>query len=82
MYLFCFSIIFLPSIQAQTDSPEKIAPPFDLKVKDTSNDGGGSLSLSWQLSPQDKETIGDIDGYEIFRTSKSDTTFRLIARVL
>ena len=82
LYLFCFSIIFLPSVQAQTDSLEKIAPPFDLKAKDTSNDGGGSLSLSWQLSPEDMETIGDIDGYEIFRTSNTDTTFRLIARVL
>jgi len=82
VFFVCSTILFLTPIKAQTDSPEKIAPPFDLKVKDTSNDGGGSLSISWQLSPQDKETIGDIDGYEIFRTSKSDTTFRLIARVL
>jgi len=82
VFFVCSAILFHTPIQAQTDSLVEIAPPFDLKVKDTSNDGGGSLCLSWQLSPQDKETIGDIDGYEIFRASKSDTTFRLFARVL
>ena len=82
LFLITSPILFLTPIQAQTDSTEEIAPPFDLKVKDTANDGGGSLSLSWQLSPQDKEAIGDIDGYEIFRASNIDTTFRLIARVL
>jgi len=82
VFFVCSTILFLTPIQAQTDSQEKIAPPFDLKVKDTPNDGGGSLSLSWHLSPQDKETIGDIDGYEIFRANRSDSTFKLISRVL
>jgi hypothetical protein len=82
LFFLLFFLTFSSFIQAQEDTTSTIAPPFDLKVKDTSNDGGGSLSLSWQLSPQDKETIGDIDGYEIFRASNTDTTFRLIARVL
>jgi hypothetical protein len=82
LFFVCSLIISIVPLRAQTNPQANIAPPFDLKAKDTSNDGGGSLSLSWQLSPEDKETIGDIDGYEIFRASRSDTTFKFIALVL
>ncbi len=82
LFLFSFFIIFPPSIQAQLDTLKKIAPPSALRVKDTPNDGGGSLSLSWKLSPEDKEYIGDIDGYEIFGATKMDTILKLITRVV
>ena len=74
-------VIFSSPTNAQIDTLTKIAPPFDLNVKDTPNDGGGSLNLSWKLSPDDKEMIGDIDEYEIFRAMKSDTILRLITQV-
>ncbi len=59
----------------------KITPPFDFKVEDTPDDGGGSLRLFWKPSLDDKEEIGDIDGYEIFRASRKDTILKLIAQV-
>ena len=68
------------SVQSEEDTLE-IAPPFDLEVKDTPNDGGGSLTLSWRLSPDDGEEIGDVDGYQIFRANRIDTALKLIALV-
>lgn len=81
LILWCFFIISFSSIHAQQDTIIKIAPPFDLKVKDTPNDGGGNLDLFWKPSPDDKEQIGDIDGYEIFRATRSDTVLKLISQV-
>ena len=55
-----------------------IAPPADLEVNDTPGDGGGSLTLTWKLSADDTDKLGDIDGYEIFRASRVDTAIKLI----
>jgi hypothetical protein len=55
-----------------------IAPPADLRANDTPDDGGGSLTLTWKLSPDDTEKLGDIDGYEIFRASRADTAIKLV----
>ncbi len=79
---FCLGFFFSPSVQAEKDTLTiKIASPLNLTVKDTPGDGGGSLTLSWKLSPDDEEKIGDIDGYEIFRASRSDTSLKLITSV-
>ena len=58
-----------------------IAPPGELELKDTPDDGGGSLTLTWKLSPDDTEEMGDIEGYEIFRASRRDTSLKLISMV-
>lgn len=80
--VFCLCVFVPPSIQARGDtSMAKITPPFDFKVEDTPDDGGGSLRLFWKPSLDDKEEIGDIDGYEIFRASRKDTILKLIAQV-
>ena len=81
LFSICSLVISLIPIQAQTNPQENIAPLFDLKVKDTPNDGGGSLTLTWELSPMDGERIGDMEGYEIFRATKADSTLKLIAQV-
>ena len=79
---FCFFVTSSYPIQSEKDTLTiKIASPVDLMVKDTPDDGGRSLTLSWNPSPDDKEEIGDIDGYEIFRASRSDTTLKLITLV-
>ncbi len=80
--LFFFVLVLCLShpVQSEEDTLE-IAPPFDLEVKDTPSDGGGSLTLSWTLSPDDGEEIGDVDGYQIFRANRIDTTLKLIALV-
>ena len=55
-----------------------LSVPSSLRVRDTPNDGGGSLTISWKLSADDTKAIGDIDGYEIFRATVKDTTFKLL----
>jgi hypothetical protein len=80
----CLSLlaILAHSSRADEDSLKTdISPPSNLEVKDTPDDGGGSLTLSWQLSSDDREEIGDINGYEIFRRNEIDTTMKLITMV-
>lgn len=81
IFLFCLLTLCLPSIQAQVDSLRSIAPPSNLKVEDTPNDGGGSLTLTWELSPMDGRPIGDLDGYQLFRATRADTTLKSIGQV-
>uniref|UniRef100_A0A7C4X9H3 DUF6754 domain-containing protein n=1 Tax=candidate division WOR-3 bacterium TaxID=2052148 RepID=A0A7C4X9H3_UNCW3 len=41
-----------------------IAPPGPIRAYDTPDDGGGSVIIEWQLSPDD----AILDGYEIYRS--------------
>ncbi len=41
-----------------------LAPPTNVHACDTPNDGGGSITIRWQLSPDDQT----ITGYEIYRS--------------
>ena len=41
-----------------------LAPPTDVQASDTPGDGGGAITVEWQLSPDDNM----IDGYEIHRS--------------
>lgn len=43
------------------------APPSALAVADVPGDEGGSLVLSWYLSPDDGGGAGDVYGYKIYR---------------
>lgn len=42
-------------------------PPSGLLAEDTPGDEGGSLTLSWDLSPDDGAGAGDVYGYKIYR---------------
>ncbi len=42
-------------------------PPAGLSIEDTPGDEGGSLTLSWTLSPDDGAGVGDVYGYKIYR---------------
>jgi hypothetical protein len=79
-FLFCLFAIFMYPIRVEPTPPTM---PYDLslEVRDTPNDGGGSLTLSWKPSPIDKEEIGDMEGYEIFRATRADTTLKFVAQV-
>ncbi|MCK4941288.1 fibronectin type III domain-containing protein [candidate division WOR-3 bacterium] len=50
-----------------------LAPPTDVRAYDTPNDGGGSITTEWQLSPDDAA----IEGYEIYR-SEADEIYELV----
>lgn len=41
-----------------------LAPPGQIRAFDTPSDGGSSISIEWQLSPDDAQ----LDGYEIYRS--------------
>jgi hypothetical protein len=45
-----------------------LAPPTGVSAYDTPDDGGGSITVEWQLSPDDSA----IEGYEIYRSSKDE----------
>jgi hypothetical protein len=80
----CLSLLAVLAHLSRADQDSlktEISPPSNLEVTDTPNDGGGSLTLSWQLSPDDQEEIGDINGYEILRRNQTDTTLKLITMV-
>ena len=44
-----------------------LAPPTSVRAYDTPDDGGGSVTIEWQLSPDD----AIIEGYEIYRSEGS-----------
>ena len=77
--LLCVFFAAAHSAEAQQDTLlVTVAPPTDLQADDTPDDGGGSLTLTWKLSSDDSEKLGDIDGYEIFRAGRVDTAIELI----
>jgi len=44
-------------------------PAQEVKAFDTPNDGGGSITITWKMSPDDKEGLRCVTGYEILRSS-------------
>lgn len=55
----------IASVCAERDPLPPVPPPA-LAAADTPGDGGGSVSLSWDLSPDDREG-GDVYGYKVYR---------------
>ncbi|MGD9380452.1 MAG: hypothetical protein PVI51_07780, partial [candidate division WOR-3 bacterium] len=45
-----------------------LAPPTGVNAYDTPNDGGGRITVEWQLSPDD----ATIEGYEIYRRTDGE----------
>ncbi len=56
---------------------EEIAPPLTVKAFDTPNDGGGSITITWELSPDDSI----LSGYEIWRSDHPDTGYTMVGYV-
>lgn len=52
----------------------EIAPPSNIRAFDTPNDAGGSITVVWELSPDDRL----LSGYEIFRSQSPDTGFEYV----
>lgn len=52
--------------RAQTAPPE-LLPPTGVRVEDTPNDPGGSLTVRWNLSPSDREEDPEFRGYSVLR---------------
>ena len=50
-----------------------LAPPTNVRAYDTPDDGGGSITVEWKLSPDDAR----LDGYEIYR-SDDNTNYQIV----
>ena len=48
------------------------APAGDVRAEDTPNDPGGSISIRWSLSPDDRPGGEGVSGYEILRAGAPD----------
>ncbi|NIP42616.1 MAG: fibronectin type III domain-containing protein [candidate division Zixibacteria bacterium] len=59
----------------------QLEPPTDFKVKDTPNDNGGSLTLTWRLSPDDNlwGKRGLVEKYVIGRRVAGEEHFNFIS---
>jgi len=60
---------------AQEESP---LPPSQVKVKDTPNDNGHSLTITWKSSPDSAKILG----YEILRSDSPDGEFKVVGQAL
>lgn len=68
--------------EAQASSARNLPlPPVSLNVSDTAYDLGGSITLSWTLSPDDGAGLNNVAGYNLYRYSTTGGTAILIATV-
>ena len=67
-----------PFASAQEIAPGPIQPPRNLRVTDKPSDAGGSVILTWDLSPHDAGAGGPVVGYRVLRATSEDGPFRLL----
>ncbi len=59
------------------------APPTEVSAKDTPNDAGGSITISWKKSPDDIGTVREdnkVKGYEILRSTESQGEYEALGK--
>ncbi len=84
--LFLASIFFLSPLSAQPppDSgspPPVVRPVEEIRVSDTPNDAGNSITITWKRSPDDIADPGRFDGYDILRSKSPLGPFELVLSV-
>lgn len=52
-----------------------VSPPSGVRAFDTPDDAGSSITLRWELSPDDTGIGGRVTAYEVFRSQSRDTGF-------
>ncbi|HID93202.1 MAG TPA: fibronectin type III domain-containing protein [bacterium (Candidatus Stahlbacteria)] len=78
------SFFILPSILQSIELSENRppSPPTEVKVFDTPNDKGGSITITWKKSADDGAGENDVIGYDILRSQSIDTGYVKIASVI
>ena len=71
---FCSLILPLSQILAQDDTLPP-APPTEVRVGDTPNDNGHSVTVTWKLSADDGAGRKDVVAYEILRSDSATGPF-------
>lgn len=64
-------------VYAQETMPESLIPVSNVKAIDTPNDDGSSITISWELSPNDDK----VSEYQIFRRTADSKTYEQIGQV-
>ena len=80
-FLLSLTLFTASPLSSQDKEKESLAPPSNVVSQDLPFDDGKVLKISWRLSPDDKEIKADIDGYQVFRATKQDTSFKEIGLV-
>lgn len=56
-------------------------PPENLRAEDTPQDNGGSITVSWTLSPDDGAGANSVVAYKVLRAQNLNGTFEQVAEV-
>ena len=59
-----------------------VRPPSEFQAFDTPSDNARSLTLQWNLSPDDGSGANNVTGYQLLRSGSPDGEFELVGEVL
>ena len=68
----------IPEEEQTAMQGEVVFPPSQLRVFDTPNDDGESITLEWKISPSDESGNPLFGGYDIYRSSNPDGPFEKV----
>jgi hypothetical protein len=76
-------LLFMPLLAFSQAPPEPappppVAPPTDVMAKDTPNDAGGSITVSFKPSPDDGVKPPKITGYDVLRSPAGKDSFEVV----
>jgi hypothetical protein len=80
--IFLFTLLLFNSAAGQEPTFPP-SPPADVIAKDTPNDAGGSITISWKKSQDDIGAVREenkVKGYEILRSTQSEGEFQALGQ--
>ena len=86
MIRFSFIFLFILFLFSSATGQEATLPPSpstDVIAKDTPNDAGGSITISWKKSKDDIGTIraeNKVKGYEVLRSTESEGEYEVLGK--
>ena len=81
-FIFLFTLLLFSSATGQ-EATLPPSPPTDVMAKDTPNDAGGSITISWKKSPDDIGTVREenkVKGYEILRSTEGEGEYEVLGK--
>jgi hypothetical protein len=81
-FIFLFTLLLFSSAIGQ-EATFPPSPPTDVMAKDTPNDAGGSITISWKKSPDDIGVVraeNKVKGYEILRSTEREGEYEVLGK--
>ncbi len=78
-FIFLFTLLLFTSAAGQ-EATLPPSPPTDVMAKDTPNDAGGSITISWKKSPDDIGVVREenkVKGYEVLRSIEGEGEYEV-----